>query len=839
MTMHHLAPVALSGGGCSVMYSALTSRSATCAAAPCAGSRRPGTRQSSQDSWPNTASPHSLHRLGYRVTAVDETVYEDRVEVEIDNPDHHLETYALGDSIYSNGEEVTLDLNYSEPDLELSVDASDLDSEFDPAGVSVEDLGDGVYRVVVPISEDNEREDGRRTIAVASRSSDDELVEDYLQVELRKLPPIPFTVAGGAFVDLGKPPAALVPEGAPMLQGVDSDPTLVTGGTLSLALNWEEDETNPASRILVASENNSGYWVVPVEGTDGTQTLELSLPSLKPAADGSTNNVMVTVTDDSGRAIEWVTHPINQLIVGSGGVQVSLTWDAPVDLDLHVTDPTGRLVDWGAEDPGDGMLDLDSNAECKLDNVNTENIFWEDGKEVAGPYSINVSYYASCEYAETVKYKVAAQICGRVTTYEGEFSEVDASEDPYDMGRLVAQLVMDCTHKVSGKVTYEKREVVTRPGTSMALKPNGKITPARFVPVQAIRSGDDKCLARTVTDANGKYTLRFLNDGDARFTVTAEPRYGKLKPSTRVTECPEFESIASVMKLSGSTVYSAESVEQDGSMNADISGLDIKVKVADDAGAFNVNDVVAQGYNWALTRWAELLPALKVRWELGKDTPLHTSYFDGSSTFYILGKPTDPDEWDDSVISHEFSHFIIDKLSKTDTPGGAHPGRTPPRQAWDEGLASALGADILGRHVYVDSTLNSGVIACAGSCRDLEADSNIQTGTSDGKMNSNIDEFLVASIVHDMLDRANEPHDKLDVSYHNVLGSLFTYLPRSGRANRGATGVDLVDYLDGWRCHDQSLTGLFGDPNSDADLQTLLNDSSVNFPYDFPALTCP
>lgn len=783
-----------------------------------------------------SGAPNGTTTLGYRVTAADGTVYEDSVEVLFDNPEHRLESYTLENSTYSNGDEISIELAYSEGGLSLAIDASDLDTEFSASAVAIQDLGKGAYRATVPISENNQQEDGLRVITVSATNSAGEVVHNNLQVELRKLPPIEFNVTGGAFSDRGKPPVALISEGAPRILSVTSEPTLVTGGTLNLALEWEESADNPAARIIIASEDHSGYWVVPVDEADGEQTVELTLPRLKAEAGIRPS---VTVVDGTGRAIEWVTHPINQLIVGSGGVQVSLTWDAPVDLDLHVTDPTGTLVDWGAMGMGDGKLDLDSNAECELDNINTENIFWADGKEVPGPYAVNVSYYAACGFEQDVRYKVAVQSCGRVTTHEGVFSASDAKEDPYDLGRLVTQVVMDCTQKVSGKVSFEKQELASSPGSPGTFTATAKFTPARFIPVQAIRTSDDKCLARTVTDANGAYTLRFNNDGDPKFKVTAEPRWGNLRPATSGNGCPDFDALASVQKLTGSAVYSAETAEQDGSKDSNISGLDLKVAMSQDSGAFNINDVVAQGYNWVLTRWGKELPKLAVRWEAGKNTPVGTSYYDGGSTFFILGKTDDPDEWDDTVIAHELSHFIVEKLSKSDTPGGNHAlySHSVPPLAWNEGLATALAVDELGRKEYFDSSVDaSGVIAA--SVFTPEAHPQILPGTHNGAMSGNIDETLIASIVYDLLDDKNEPHDKLDVNYHNVLGSLFTYLPRRGRTNRGAAGVDLVDFLDGWRCQDQILASV-GGGNGDANLRTLLNDPTVNFPYDFPTLTCP
>jgi hypothetical protein len=251
--------------------------------------------------------------------------------------------------------------------------------------------------------------------------------------------------------------------------------------------------------------------------------------------------------------------------------------------------------------------------------------------------------------------------------------------------------------------------------------------------------------------------------------------------------------------------------------------------------------VVAQGYNWVRAQRGVDLPALKVRWTEDKETPEKTSYYDNGSTFYINSRPAnkngfaDPDEFDDTVIAHELNHFVIMKLSKSDSPGGNHDAvQNPPTQAWDEGLATALGLDMVGQQHYYDTTTGKGLISCGTGCRNIEADKAIKPGTSNKKMTGKLDEFLVSSIVYDMLDGANEAHDKLPVSYPRVLGSLFDYLKQ--KHDRQTSGVDLVDFLDGWRCRDQALSA--SGTNSDADLRTLLEDKSVNFPYDFKTPVC-
>ncbi len=78
-------------------------------------------------------------------------------------------------------------------------------------------------------------------------------------------------------------------------------------------------------------------------------------------------------------------------------------------------------------------------------------------------------------------------------------------------------------------------------------------------------------------------------------------------------------------------------------------------------------------------------------------------YFQGESELYILGgingntKTQDTDHFDDSVILHEYGHFLEDVYGKSTSPGGSHNGNfiIDPRLAWSEGWANFLQGAII------------------------------------------------------------------------------------------------------------------------------------------------
>ncbi|NUN04930.1 MAG: hypothetical protein HUU57_04125 [Bdellovibrio sp.] len=78
-------------------------------------------------------------------------------------------------------------------------------------------------------------------------------------------------------------------------------------------------------------------------------------------------------------------------------------------------------------------------------------------------------------------------------------------------------------------------------------------------------------------------------------------------------------------------------------------------------------------------------------------------YSPGEKKLYILGgvngdvKKSDTDHFDDSVILHEYGHFLEDTYGNTGSPGGSHNGNfiIDPRLAWSEGWANYFQAAVL------------------------------------------------------------------------------------------------------------------------------------------------
>ncbi|HVJ26371.1 MAG TPA: hypothetical protein VM493_02475, partial [Vicinamibacterales bacterium] len=623
---------------------------------------------------------------------------------------------------------------------------------------------------------------------------------------------------------------------APEVSGLE---TLPTGGELDLVVRWAEGEPAP-DRIEIASREFSGYYVLPVTSESNEQVVKLALPNLAPSMDGVPFDVKIRAILDAGEPTKWEFHSVVPKIVGTGSVQVSLTWAAPVDLDLKVIEPGGKVIDTDQLDSSTGKLDTDANRRCDLDAAFVENAFWSPGTEPDGTYTVRANLWGACDYTQPINYVLKVKACGRLKTIDGWIDPSTA--DPQGAGVELGTFDVDCAYHVHGKVSYEKR---------MLASPTFTVAPARFAQVRVLRATDNRCLAVGQTDAEGNYDLRFSNTGDPRYVVVADAQWGRSFEPSSEGECPKLRPLAEVTGKTGDEIYSSSSPELQG-LEQDFQ-FDLRIPEIFDSGAFNILDVMVQGFNWTTAMVGDNVPKLRARWSRGQETFIKgTSYYDAhgelkqdpkNDCIYIKGPADNTDEFDDTVIAHEFMHHVMTTLIGRG-PGGSHGPylQVEPRLAFHEGTATALGSYFLGVPAYLDSSFKPGWSVWNIGVETIDttaAGRTFRAGTDDKTQSGKVSESLVSYVIWDLLDSGSkEAHDLISGSERETVSSLFHYLPHDDRDDRGADGEDLVDLLDGWRCEDRERVSGTGLENRDRELRTLLVDTH-QFPYDFEEPECP
>ncbi|MEW6431489.1 MAG: hypothetical protein AB1730_08250 [Myxococcota bacterium] len=146
-----------------------------------------------------------------------------------------------------------------------------------------------------------------------------------------------------------------------------------------------------------------------------------------------------------------------------GGIQVTLRWPLPEDLDLYLVEPLpdggtceifygNRNVDASVPIPipiplppgcgALGWLDLDSNAACNIDNVNVENIIFPPQQTQPprpGHYTVRANYYQNCNSPPSVPWEVEVRANGQTRYFCGSFTPSQANGGAKGAGQVVTE----------------------------------------------------------------------------------------------------------------------------------------------------------------------------------------------------------------------------------------------------------------------------------------------------------------------------------------------------------------------------------------------------------------
>jgi uncharacterized protein YfaP (DUF2135 family) len=108
-----------------------------------------------------------------------------------------------------------------------------------------------------------------------------------------------------------------------------------------------------------------------------------------------------------------LTATANLIMLATGDIQVTLNWDAAVDLDLWVTDPSGETVMYDHPFAASGgRLDRDAYPDCVFTEVPPENTVWDETAP-SGEYLVTVHVYDMCGES-AVAFELTVVIGGEV-----------------------------------------------------------------------------------------------------------------------------------------------------------------------------------------------------------------------------------------------------------------------------------------------------------------------------------------------------------------------------------------------------------------------------------------
>lgn len=225
----------------------------------------------------------------------------------------------------------------------------------------------------------------------------------------------------------------------------------------------------------------------------------------------------------------------------------------------------------------------------------------------------------------------------------------------------------------TGRFLYEDLPVTTTGYASPVDRP------VRRAELQVVRSADGLVLGSGLTADDGSYSSVVASDGTTEVYVRVLCKALSERSAAAVLDNLTNQSVYAV--VGATTSRDTASTMAFGDLTA--------TRSAGVAGPFNILD---QGVSCGERVFEVTGAAPPLAIYLWDSTGANgsTGYLPSSGVIVIQSDSTDPDEFDDDVITHETGHFYADRYSVDKSPGGAHHPSEAHQHiqlAWSEGWA--------------------------------------------------------------------------------------------------------------------------------------------------------
>jgi hypothetical protein len=275
------------------------------------------------------------------------------------------------------------------------------------------------------------------------------------------------------------------------------------------------------------------------------------------------------------------------------------------------------------------------------------------------------------------------------------------------------------TVQISGQAIYHARQVFDNgDGTGGLGAAPGLSKPIRHAEVQ-VKKSNGLLVQCGETDNDGQFSLTVPQTSEM-YIVSIYSRSPELSPDVR----------AAVLDSPSSNTLYAISASIDGTKTASVGTLDATATGQVLGAAFNILDQILKANEFLRSIAGNcsasftgcpnftVAPKVRVYWSLGFDPSTYTGgrtplsfYLPGYARLFILGGVngdidfSDTDHFDNSVIIHEYGHFLEDNVFQSSSPGGPHSGDAivDPRLAWSEGWGNFIQAAVQSSPHYYDT----------------------------------------------------------------------------------------------------------------------------------------
>jgi hypothetical protein len=322
--------------------------------------------------------------------------------------------------------------------------------------------------------------------------------------------------------------------------------------------------------------------------------------------------------------------------------------------------------------------------------------------------------------------------------------------------------------------------------------------PVRGAVVEIV-DGTSAILATTTTDASGAYTVAVPSNTSVVVRVKAQMLQGGTGATWDVTVRDNTQSNAIYAMETAS--FSTGAAASTRNVHAPSGWGGASYTSGRVAAPFAVLDTVYAAQTKVLSvAPTTVFPPLRLFWS-ANNVPatgnpalgqIGTTFFSsdgGNSAIYVLGKENvDTDEYDASVIAHEWGHYYQSAFSRDDSPGGSHSmaDSLDRRVAFSEGWGNAWSGIALARANYTDAV---GVGQAQGSNVDLSAGASPNPGWyREASIHSilwKLNSMVGFKPIHDTLTRAAFKGGIAVTSIHPFTAAFDVAAPASASALAG------------------------------------------------------
>jgi hypothetical protein len=212
--------------------------------------------------------------------------------------------------------------------------------------------------------------------------------------------------------------------GCPEIITVKGNTYVIPGGPNKLTIDFA-DVDNDVTEVFYGVKGVYGYYKLNIpNGTINEFDMVVIISQIikKPSF-----ILEVCIKDIKGHISHPYLIPVILKSADPGKLQITLSFDQPNDLDLHLIEPSNNEIYYGNPiSSTGGYLDLDANAGCQIDSVNIENIIYNDSVLIPwGTYKVYVKYFAQCVYGGTTNFTIT-------TLYGGELIAPSTGTNPFN-----------------------------------------------------------------------------------------------------------------------------------------------------------------------------------------------------------------------------------------------------------------------------------------------------------------------------------------------------------------------------------------------------------------------